>query len=128
MRVNKGESHRALLVPVLLVIAAAFLATSLGSYGGNDVTGAQVMGTNRCTWTTETMWPSSDHKIAKCPNNRPNVASGGCDIAGGYSGILGLEDSAPFLNQSGYDSWRCRGESNYTGSAVVETAFAYCCR
>jgi len=45
MKVRKSESHRALLIPVLLVLAAAFLATSL-SYGGesNELTGASITG------------------------------------------------------------------------------------
>jgi hypothetical protein len=45
MKLTKGESHRALLIPVLLVLAAAFLATSLGSFNGNAITGAQSVGT-----------------------------------------------------------------------------------
>ncbi len=44
MKVRREQSHRALLVPVLLILAAAFLATSL-SVGrtSNEISGAQTV-------------------------------------------------------------------------------------
>ena len=40
----RRESSRSLVLPIVLVLAAAFLASGLGSLGSNDVTGMQVGG------------------------------------------------------------------------------------
>jgi len=127
MKIKKGESHRALFIPVLLVIAATFLATSLGGMGENDVTGAQVMG-SRCTWVSDVTWPYPNSRIVQCPANRPNVVSGGCGVQ--YSGITnqGLAITMPLFGVGSPDSWICTGEFNNSGGAQIKSAYAYCCR
>ncbi len=128
MRVRKSESHRALLLPVLLILAAAFLATSLTGMGDNSVTGAQVLSRGSvsrvCEWVE--LWrPDGGWVEAHCPIGKEHVVSGGC--ASFYADNLWT--SVPIVrphnstNETAPDSWLCRFNTNR--SAV---AYAFCCK
>jgi len=43
MKVRRERNYRSLLLPVVLVLAAAFLAAGLGGFAGNEISGAQVI-------------------------------------------------------------------------------------
>ncbi len=132
MRVRKGESHRALLIPVLLVLAAAFLATSLGSFDGNDITGAQTFSKNRigqnCEWVEKIEAPGAMGMVVStsCPNNKPTVYGGGCKSPSGGE----LQWSYPEFRYGGggpgnhsTDSWGC-GFNSMNRFHVA----AFCCK
>jgi len=131
MKVRREQSHRALLVPVLLILAAAFLATSL-SVGrtSNEISGAQtfqIANQQRCQWTEYVPAPYGvpTYHTLFCPTNAPRIAAGGCETEGS------IKESSPVFN-SAKDGWHCEGGFNGTlatsGQFGVTKASAYCCR
>ena len=136
MKLRKSESHRALLIPVLLVLAAAFLATSLGSFDGNDITGAQSFnkGVNSaCEWIETTGkvgygFPTLLEVI--CPANKPRIMSGGCEVSQG-NGDVGVWSNRPINTADNTGNvtmgWRCGFfASGY--STIPSKTNALCCK
>ncbi len=120
MRVRKGESHRALLLPVLLVLAAAFLATSLTGIGDNDITGAQIFTRyGGCEWVDGVVSNDRTHGTALCPSRIPKVISGGCNAD--YMGnLVSSFPSSPLVHPP-FREWKCEGKD-------LTSVVAYCCK
>jgi hypothetical protein len=140
MNIKKGESHRNLILPVLLILAAAFVATSLTMDRGNGVTGAATAVTgqqiiasaaidgNRCKWFSNyTGNPPNQWKSLKCPDSFPRIAAGGCSVSGGYS----IDASKPLLNSGSIpDGWACSAAPDGQGNSTmtVYEINTYCCK
>lgn len=135
MNIKKGESHRHLILPVLLILAAAFVATSLSLNETNStgitgaataVTGQQITvadrNANRCKWVENgTTYPYTLFQQVDCPSSFPKVTSGGCRT----SDSIGI--SEPFFNGN-EEGWTCANGFNATVDSSIYRAYAYCCK
>jgi len=129
--IKKTGNANAFVLPVVLILAAAFLATSL-STGTNEITGAAITGqqilstggsANKCRWfENSTGYPYSSYQKVSCPSSYPEIASGGCRT----SDSIGI--SEPFLNGPGNSNgWSCANGFNSTTVTSIYKAYAYCC-
>tara|TARA_Y100000310_G_scaffold303592_1_gene342078 strand:- start:2322 stop:2684 length:363 start_codon:yes stop_codon:yes gene_type:complete len=116
---RQGSAHRAVMLPVLLVLAASFLATSLGSVGGNDITGAQTMGSGRCSWNSSL--GNYGSTIVYCPTKTPKIVAGGCGSGVSYNA---LSVSQPVFTSP--NSWNCTASQPQPPGGLQ--GWAYCCR
>ena len=124
-----------LLLPVLLILAAAFLATSL-SFGGdsNDLTGASVNSVtlSRCAWNdVASSWADSIGingeftRTRYCPLDKPVIVSGGCE--NGKSDAHSYMSKPEFARVNGAQGWTCGQKDNNNNSKTIEVD-ALCCR
>ena len=129
MRVRKSESHRALLLPVLLILAAAFLATSLTGMGDNDVSGAQVYGPTNCEWVASPEGTTTGQKSVsvECTSNRPNVYAGGCNTYGSSFPLLWSYPRLKDSHRQYPEVWSCGQQTNPHSTGEFR-AYALCCR
>lgn len=135
MEINKEcDNHKNLVLPVILILTAAFLATSL-SIGGRDaitgavtgITGQQVSiaagDTNRCKWFSNLTWPATQTQY-NCPADFPKISAGGCSTDGH------LRSSVPLFGNN--QGWFCAGGSNNSAPPTVFSKIiqidAYCCK
>ncbi len=122
MKIRKSQNHHALLLPVLLVLAAAFLATSLTFSGeGSEITGAVVNAerTGNCEWVN-TFGKEIHSKTTMCPLDKSTVVSGGCDVEG-----YGVElISSNYYSDNIGQGWNCLTNSK----AESIKASALCCK
>jgi hypothetical protein len=133
MKIRKTENHHMLLLPVLLILAAAFLATSLtGAFTSEtDLTGHAVNAAvgNRCGWTGNTSqgFTSSGSAVAEVVCNAGSYAiSGGCqsvDLGGNDT----LRTTTPMFvpGQAKAIGWKCETDTSPSSGMNVE---ALCCR
>jgi len=100
------RNTRVFVLPAVLILAAAFLATSL-STGGIDgnIDGAAVTGNNlyNCDWSST---ERSDR--AYCPAKHPNVVDGNCN--NGNTGSV-LFEGSQLGNGVARQGWRCDSSS-----------------
>jgi hypothetical protein len=136
IKIKKGESHRALVLPVLLILAAAFLATSLSlGASGNELTGQQVFTMPRTASSgfqkdCELRWTDTiaeNYNEAICTQNKPMVVGGSCDAGVGNQIISSYPKyvSKNLPSNSGVDSWVCKSDAS--GNWNLQ-AWAYCCK
>lgn len=116
-----------LLLPVLLILAAAFLATSLtGAFTSeNDLTGNAInaAASGRCEWRSN-MGSSTNVTTQICPNHKPTVISGGCNVFGNQATLVGSNHYSWWNNGTQEQGWTCT--SNQQAQALEANAF--CCR
>lgn len=122
-----------LLLPVLLILAAAFLATSMtGSFrSGNELTGGSVTSVtmNRCAWNGAGTWKdvvgtgnTTLERTRYCPYDKPIIVSGGCESDNPQTY---LTFNKPELTRSnGTQGWTCGQYGSNDGLNVD----ALCCR
>ena len=128
MKIRKTENHHMLLLPVLLILAAAFLATSLtGSFrSGNELTGHAVNAavSGRCDWY-DAYDGQTNSTQAVCPSGRSTVISGGCEIWDNQNGaISGSRMFSRANNGTVQQGWTCTAN----GQVQSIQASALCCR
>ena len=132
MKIRKTENHHMLLLPVLLILAAAFLATSMtGTFrSGNDITGASInsVALSRCGWNEppssgrDTIGNNSMERTRYCPYDKPVIVSGGCQSDNEQTY---LTFNKPELTRyNGTQGWAC-GQTGSNDGLNVDTL---CCR
>lgn len=138
MKIEKeGQSHRSLVLPVALILIAAFLATSLSIGGKTAITGAvtgitgqqiiqPIASMNNCKWFQNKTYGVTSTNLL-CPYNYPKIASGGC------SSNINLGKSLPLIlpgSPADTHGWQCSGGLNFTGTgnAEINGIAAYCCK
>jgi len=125
MKVRRERNYRSLLLPVVLVLAAAFLAAGLGGFAGNDISGAQVRAMpynslRSCEWFED--YDSNPHVEKLCPKNKPVIVSGGCWTMGNDN-ILLASYPRPYNPQNITEGkWVC-----ISNKAVVTKIATFCC-
>ena len=130
MKIRKTENHHMLLLPVLLILAAAFLATSLtGAFTSEvDITGYAVSAATpgRCDWVT-TMSTNTTSNTALCPSNKPSVISGGCIVVDPILNPSISESDRFYGNVSGTmkEGWSCQSDKPFNVQSIGTSAL--CC-
>jgi hypothetical protein len=133
MRIQKDRNQKyKLLLPIVLILGAAFLATSIGGFGeGNDVTGNPVFSVDKqikkqmyydCEWEYYEE-QNTDVTIVTCPANKYAVA-GGC----GTIDMTPIGSSMPLFNGPAAkqaDSWLCETDGSIERQLRAQ---ANCCR
>ncbi|MBT4577397.1 hypothetical protein HOM13_04210 [Candidatus Woesearchaeota archaeon] len=136
MKIRKTENHHMLLLPVLLILAAAFLATSLtGAFTSEvDLTGHAVNAavSGRCAWNSaggqiiSEMGNNTLEMSRQCPANKPSIISGGCNSDGNMAYLT--ENVPNFYGHWGNSTNRSEGwKCSQTGSDDGLSVDALCC-
>jgi hypothetical protein len=131
IRRNRGQRYR-LLFPVILILGAAFLATSIGVFGeGNEITGKVMQPIDEveknqiysdCKWEYYEE-QNTDVTIVTCPANK-YVVAGGC----GTSDMTPIGSSMPLFKGPAAkqaDSWLCETDGSIERQL---RAHANCCK
>ncbi len=125
MKIRKTENHHMLLLPVLLILAAAFLATSLtGAFTSeNDLTGQAVnVAMSRCAWNgPASHWNSVTGNTTLeltryCPSDKPIIVSGGCDSDNPQTHLTFNKPELTMYN--GTQGWACGQQGSDDGLNV----------
>ncbi|MBT3865884.1 hypothetical protein HOF78_02140 [Candidatus Woesearchaeota archaeon] len=133
MKIRKTENHHMLLLPVLLILAAAFLATSMtGTFrtSGNEITGASVnsVALSRCGWNEppssgkDAIGNNSMERTRYCPYDKPVIVSGGCESDNDQAYLT--FDKPELTRYNGTQGWSC-GQYGSNNGLNVDTL---CCR